>query len=322
VKRALGNSQETRFESIFLASGQKFARSAVNAYISEDWVIFGLHAGVALELLAKAYLSSLHPSLIVEGVDSLLYACQVPGHVLAPLRAFRTISASEAMSRCGRILPTLTNLTRGELSLIIDVRNGVAHLGQVDQTLASRALAPFVTACDELLGAMSEEAAEFWAEGHAFLEKHLASYRRQAVERVNARLKQARKVFGDRFKNLDDKAKTTLIVSIVQAYEHSGYGRQLFDCPVCGNLALETGTYDFEWTVPEGADSDDPEVWEHEAYPEVTFYPAGLRCQVCGLALNGPDEMEAAGLPPDWIIPQEDVRPEDFIPDYEDEDIY
>lgn len=318
MKRALGGSQETRFESVFLASARKFARSAVGAYISGDWVIFGLHAGVALELLAKAYLSSLHPSLVVDGVDSLLYACQVPGHVLAPLRAVRTISASEAMSRCGRILPTLMNLTRGELSLILDVRNGVAHLGQVDQTLATRALAPFVTACDELLGAMSEDPAEFWAEGHAYLEQHLASYRQQATEQVKARLKEARKVFRERFKNLDDKAKRTLITSIVQAYDHSGYERQLFDCPVCANLALETGTYDFEWTVPEGADADDPEVWEHEAYPEVTFYPAGLRCQVCGLALNGSHEVEAAGLPPDWIIPQEEVHPEDFIPDYED----
>jgi len=65
----------------------------------------------------------------------------------------------------------------------------------------------------------------------------------------------------------------------------------------------------------------DPDVWENEAYPEVTFYPADLRCHVCGLALNGSDELEAAEFPLDWLIPQEEVDPSDFVPRYEDVDL-
>lgn len=55
-----------------------------------------------------------------------------------------------------------------------------------------------------------------------------------------------------------------------------------------------------------------------EAYPEVTFYPRDLRCHVCGLSLNGTDELDAAGILLDWLIPQGEVEPMDFVPDFEE----
>ena len=43
-------------EHMYLTS-RRFAQSAVEGYEGSDWMIFALHAGTALELLAKSFLA-------------------------------------------------------------------------------------------------------------------------------------------------------------------------------------------------------------------------------------------------------------------------
>jgi hypothetical protein len=72
-------------------SAVRFAASALDAYLRNRWDHFLLDAGVSLEHLAKRYLASIHPCLVVEGreFDNLLYACgrpelAKPSHALSP----------------------------------------------------------------------------------------------------------------------------------------------------------------------------------------------------------------------------------------------
>jgi len=51
-------------------------------------------------------------------------------------------------------------------------------------------------------------------------------------------------------------------------------------------------------------------------------YPSELRCHVCGFSLNGTDELEVAGVPLEWLIPQDQVDPMDFVGDFEDVNPY
>ena len=59
------------------------------------------------------------------------------------------------------------------------------------------------------------------------------------------------------------------------------------------------------------------EDWDHHervpvgVYPYFTFIPSGLRCNACGLELDGRDEMDAAGTAEAWQL--QDVDERDFF---------
>jgi hypothetical protein len=244
-------------EHMYLASS-RFGQSAVEGYENSDWMIFALHAGTALELLAKAYLAAIHPSLVVEGIDSLMYAIQVPGHSVMPLHAIRTIRTSEAITRAGRVLPIITNLTRGDLGVLIDVRNGAAHLGQIDQVTARRALTPFLRACDELLRGSKRPPGQYWGEDYRRVDRYLSESADSARDQAKTRISDAKKAFASRTRDLDSIGVQRLVESIYPSYDTRGYDHQLHDCPACASQALISGSFDFEWTVDD--DLMDPEV--------------------------------------------------------------
>ena len=50
-----------------LESSQGFARLAMQDYLDDKMGNFYVHAGTALELLAKAFLADMSPSLVVDG---------------------------------------------------------------------------------------------------------------------------------------------------------------------------------------------------------------------------------------------------------------
>ncbi|MFE4819288.1 hypothetical protein ACFRFU_23225 [Streptomyces sp. NPDC056704] len=56
--------------------GQNYAFSAMQAYLGGDGDLFGLHAGVAVERLAKGRLVRRSPALLVDGLDTA-YARQL-----------------------------------------------------------------------------------------------------------------------------------------------------------------------------------------------------------------------------------------------------
>jgi hypothetical protein len=315
----MASDQAQRGENIadymFQASAA-YARSAVRSFTGQEWLFFALHAGAALELLAKAYLASIHPSLVVEGVDGLLYACGVPGHAGAPTSAIRTISPKEAIKRAGRIMPTLLNLTRGELDLVIEARHGAAHLGRFDTATARGAMPLFLLASEELLRGREDERREYWSDVLETVDQHLASDAEDAANEAEKRIRAARVDYQSKKRDQDAQSLEDRVKAIVSAYRISSYDRQLNECPVCQNPALLLGTIDFEWTV-EG-DSMDPEDWAGAAYPEVTFYPRELRCHVCGLALSGPRQLLVGGVPGDWILPRDQVEPSDFVGEYDE----
>lgn len=84
-----------------------------------------------MEHLSKAYLCSVNPAYLVElrngQFDSLLYLTG-QGVKARKLKAPRTISAREALTRVEHLLPGLA-APRTRLEQLIDVRDGVVHTG-------------------------------------------------------------------------------------------------------------------------------------------------------------------------------------------------
>src|SRR5687767_6794457 len=71
-----------------------FASSSLRAYLAGDRAVFLLHAATALEQLSKAFLASIHGSLVAgNDFDSLLHVCGHPARARSPRTRMRTITA-------------------------------------------------------------------------------------------------------------------------------------------------------------------------------------------------------------------------------------
>lgn len=117
------------------ASAERFAGLALRDFAEGRYDMAVLHAGVMLEHLAKAYLTGLHPSLIVEAgsFDSLLLACGYKELAAKP-GTLRTIGLSEAVKRLAQTIQEFPyRKPQEELKSLVEARNGVAHAAMWDR---------------------------------------------------------------------------------------------------------------------------------------------------------------------------------------------
>jgi hypothetical protein len=78
---------------------------------------------VFLELLAKARLAAIHPSLIIDkDFDSLLHACAAGKHTKRLPWQVKTVTATEALKRCTQLHPELLTF-ESRLKLLAEYRN-------------------------------------------------------------------------------------------------------------------------------------------------------------------------------------------------------
>jgi hypothetical protein len=288
-------------------SSATFARSALQAQ-HDDHRVFLLHAGTALEHLAKAVLARRHPSLIVASNDfeSLLHACGESTAARRPRSKMRTINAAEAIGRASRFVPTVEALVP-DIELLILVRNGVAHLGAASSDDAEDVLAPYLKASEELRAALDMDRATYWGEFVDLVDSALKENTEKARLRVETALAIARQEFEKRFGELDTPTKQGMLRVIEAGYAPEKYDEQLLDCPACGTPALAFGSVKVEM------DED----WDHHervligVHGYFTFIPNRLRCSACGLVLDGRDELDAAGIAEPWQL--EDVDEREFF---------
>jgi hypothetical protein len=293
-------------------SSGMFARSALQAQHTDDRVYL-LHAATALEHLAKAVLAARHPSLIVPAndFDSLLHACGEAAAPNRPRKRMKTIGARDAVARAGHFVPAVLPLT-SELELLIDVRNGVAHLGEVQSEDADRVLVPYLQASEALRETVGIDRGAYWGEFTDVVDSALKENVEKARVRVETALAIARTEFARRFDSLDDATKTAMLGLVEAGYRPEKYDEQLLECPACGTPALVYGSVQIEY------DED----WDHHervllgVHPYFDFVPQALRCAACGLKLEGWDELEAAGISAPWTLENVDLR------DFFDEDNY
>lgn len=114
-------------------SAGRWFRAGLAAYVADppelDFAVH--HFGVAIEHLLKAYLSSIHPCLIMEGrdFDSLLHAVDQGAHANTPITGIKTIGLQPAYDRCKQLLKSRLAIDSKTFKSICDGRNGVAHSG-------------------------------------------------------------------------------------------------------------------------------------------------------------------------------------------------
>jgi len=89
------------------------AERAIRHYLAPEYDQFLILAGHYFELIGKARLASIDPSLVVDrNFDSLLLVCADGKHTQRPPWNIKTITATEMLRRCSQVHPRLKDFEK------------------------------------------------------------------------------------------------------------------------------------------------------------------------------------------------------------------
>lgn len=267
----------------FFQGAKKAAHKAMDDHGRPEYDEFALHAGVAVEKLAKAVLVSKNPVYLVEprNEDMLLH---FGGHLQVDEEKVRTVGAKEAITRLRKIG---TLQADAQLDLLIAMRNGAAH-STPDSTLAKGMISPLARTIETLINDLGKTLGSFWERWTDAVKNAVNEQEDQVFRDVQLRITQARHAFEDRFVGLPAEVKEGALRA-PQPGKEEWFARPMEirngdmlvlktsggDCPACGGQGLLT----FEPV-------------RHTA-TETTFTANGFGCYLCNFEANGPDEMAA-----------------------------
>jgi hypothetical protein len=296
-----------------LKQGVDAAQRAIRHYLNKEHDQFFIQAGVSFELMGKARLAAIHPSLIIDrDFDSLLHACSAGKHSKrAPWNA-KTITATEVLRRCTQLHPELTTFAP-RLTLLAEYRNSTIHLGDVPAAEVTQLLRAFLAGSSVIAEGMELKPEEIFGEFSEMVSQQLDESLAEVQRVVAEKLARAKDDFRLRYTTLDSEQLKALVNFIEAGYANikQKYRDELVVCPACEHLGITSGDYDVDWE----ADYDD-EGSPNNAYAIVTLKPSAFVCNVCGLHLDDASELKAAELKDSINI--EDVDESDFYeePDY------
>ena len=298
-----------------LAKSKLLAKRCVDAKQASLETECQLWAAGALELLAKAHLAGIHPSLVVESenTNSLLEACGI--HTSTKVR---TINASVAYARLNHTVSHFSTPVIESCKKLADRRNAELHSGE-----AACAAMPydgwegdFWNAADLILKSMDMDLQE-WLGADAKAPKALLKAHRQAEtnaakQRVIHHASEFKKTANgrlgrDKFKLFRaDTLKLPTDYSDFH-YLYSNYWRH--ECPACKTWGTTAG--DLTWE--DKAEDQDEADYGYEII-ERAFSPSEFHCPTCGLSLVGDAAVSAAGIIEDFIETKEiEIK---YEPDY------
>lgn len=300
------------------AKSQLYIRRGFRAKGDGEFEEYQLWASLALELLGKAVLANVHPSLVADPqhYESLFAAC---GRDISP--NVKTITAKTLFIRLGHIDKAFDARHQKFCEQVSLRRNAELHSGE----------SPFSGMKPELwereywgavvvLLEMQDENLEAWlgaddAKAPAEIVETANEARQWAVA---DRIKRTSEDFAAKYKDPKQRAKIIAQADSFRWSEQRGKihlspdGDQRHKCPSCGANALLLGTVFHEEILDE--------VPDEESYMEVVekhFSVEEFFCPACGLHLFGTDEIAAAELPDAFTETEE--REREFEKDYNNE---
>ena len=289
------------------------AQRAIRHYIKNEYDQFFIQAGISFELLGKARLATIHPSLIIDkDFDSLLHACDAGKHSKRLPWNVKTINATEVLRRCTQLHPELRTFET-RLTLLAEYRNSTIHLGEVPEAEIKQLFQTYLAGSSMITKGLGLKPEDVFGEFADMVSKQLDESLAEVQREVAEKLARAKDDFRLRYAGLDSDQLNALVNVIEAGYKNGmeKYRDELVVCPACEHLGLTSGDYDLDWEVDYERDGS-----ISGGYPVVTLRPVTFICNVCGLNLEDASELKAAGFPDSIDI--EDVDAADFYeePDY------
>jgi hypothetical protein len=281
------------------------AQRAVSHYLASEYDQFLIQTAHSFELLGKAKLASVHPSLIVDrDFDSLLLLCADGKHTQRAPWNIKTITATEVLKRCNQLLPRLRDFEK-RLILLAEYRNSAIHLGEIIEDEKKEIFHAFLAGTALLVDEMGITRDKYFGEYTPMVETHLDDSLAEANKEVAERLARAKTVYRQRYAALDNAQLQVVVKSIEASYPVEKYECLLTECPSCGQPGLLSGSHVVDWDVDYDNDGS-----ISGGYPIVTMTASNFLCFFCDLVLEGTIELQAAGMPETVDI--ENPDPEDF----------
>lgn len=282
---------------------------------SRDEPTFGLWCSLGLELLARAALSSISPTLLAEPDNEhkyLLHALN-RGSERVPRKS---ISASQVLNLCRSLFQEFSEDDHKVCMALINRRNEELHTGAAafDEYQPTQWLAGFYRACRSLTAALGESLQTLFGDAEAGVAETIITEKQNDVrQRVVSTVAAHRKVFQSKL----EEEKTRLADEAETEGRHMSWqGVHRVKCPACQCVA-----------GVEGASFGDEHVTndEDEIIVRQPVSPTKFSCSACGLTLQGYAELEAANLGGHYTrrttySPEEYyglVHPDDLNPDQE-----
>jgi hypothetical protein len=287
------------------------AQRAVRHYLVPEYDQFLIQAGHSFELLGKATLAAIHPSLIVDkDFDSFLLVCAGGKHTQRPPWNIKTITATEVLRRCNQLHPRLRDFEK-RLALLAEYRNSAIHLGEIVEDEKKEIFHAFLAATSLLVDELGLKRQEYFGGFAELVETHLDDSLAQTNRDVAEQLARSAAIYAARYSALEKEQMKVVVKSVEASYSVDKYERVLVDCPACGQKGLLSGSCEVNWEVDYERDGS-----ISGGYPVVTMTASDFCCFFCDLILEGAAELEAAGLP--TTVDIEDPDPQDFYDPPED----
>ncbi|MFF9733570.1 hypothetical protein ACF1GX_29585 [Streptomyces albidoflavus] len=152
---------------------------------------------MACEHLLKSYLAGLHPALLAEGKDftSLLHAV---GHGdkarETSLTAFRSIALPEAYARVAQLVSPLT-VDHAEVKVVANARNGVAHCGIHDPSMAREITTTCIRLAEAILPHLTNDTYIYWYPHDAVRKRFIEAHATKLGEVLRRRIEHFRDAY-------------------------------------------------------------------------------------------------------------------------------
>lgn len=285
---------------------QRRTRSAIESWHDNDPESVVLMAPLAVELLGKAALWSLNPALLAltagPSAESSLVRLARGDDIEA--KGLRTIGLAGVLTRLDQTM-TGFPIEGRRAARMIDARNGSTHIGSAHDEVRYVFL-DCLTVTDFLLLQMARDRRAFYGVDRATVDALSAEHQESVEATVKMRLAKSRNLLRRRedrdglvdfnARNIEREADRMGLVA-----DHYVPGGTSTDtaCPECGSVGRLFGYPDAEAEVDWDVEPLGNGQYESFAvgYWQASFDPSYFACTVCGLYLDGRDELEIAGLP-------------------------
>lgn len=250
-----------------------------------DEPTFGLWCSLGLELLARAAVASVSPTLLAfpdKSQKHLLYALNFESSS-TPM----SIPATTVFNLCFTLFSEFTDDDRTVCNALINRRNEELHSGAAafDEYKPSQWLAGFYQACSSLAVALSEDIESLMGEKEADIAQGIIdSNHKNVVSKVNGLIAAHKKVFTGKASEEQEELRQ---IAEEQGNQLSTQRHHSVSCPACNCIATVQGVLFGKEHITNNED---------EIIVRQSVTPTSFSCPACDLKLAGYAEIKQANL--------------------------
>lgn len=261
----------------------KLFAQQMEMYAPDDWQ-FGLWSTFVLELIGRAALADISPTLLADSANWRNISFSLEKKATAKRFTARSISSNDVFDRLAELEPSFTSEMNGFCKQHLDRRNTEMHSGEIvfDVTGNASWRPQFYIALKQLLVILREDLEEIIADG-ATAEAIIAAYEDSTAKSIEQDIKAYRQVWSK--KSALEQAEA-VDQAKAWATRHDGHRVQ---CPACNSPALVQGS-------PTGGVSTEINEQKGEIIQRQSLLPRSFECIACGLKILGLSKLAACGL--------------------------